>query len=93
MGIHARLMLLALFAIAPFLALAFVTMQRELETARHGALDDARAYARLVAARFDRHLGDMQSLLLALSASLVEDLGEIEANDAKLRAIQSELPD
>jgi PAS domain S-box-containing protein len=91
-SIHARLILLVLVATVPFIALNLHVAKEERSHYRSAALDQSLSFARLVSSRVDDHIGNMESLLHAISAVVSNDLDAVAFNDARLTQIQSGLP-
>jgi hypothetical protein len=83
-SIHARLILLVLVATVPFIALNLHVAKEERSHYRSAALDQSLSFARLVSSRVDDHIGNMESLLHAISAVVSNDLDAVAFNDARL---------
>ena len=91
--IRGRMVLLVLATVAPLLIIIVVTLQNQLERYREEALQDALARARVVSARVDDHVQYLDSVLRAVAVLVDSELGAVDANDAKLRALQAGLPE
>ena len=91
--IRAQLFALVLVAITPLLALVVFNTLEAHNRAREEALGDALALARIISARVDDHIRNIDGLLLAVDVLVGADLAAVDANDVKLKALQATLPD
>ena len=92
MGVRSTLLLLVVLIAAPFLLLAIVNAQRNLQAEHAVAQERALTRARLLSARMDDLVGSVDALLLAMSETLSTDPDDIAENDAKLASIGVRLP-
>lgn len=90
--IRTQVLVLVLAAVAPLIALTAYNIQQHRGRARAEVLDNALTYARVIAARIDNHVQSVDSLMRAVAVLVGTDLDAVEANDARLRALQSGLP-
>ena len=92
-GLRPRLLLLALASTTPFLVLAARDASRGAADARRLAELQTMEDARLIAARVDDHISNVESLLLVLARTLSTSPKDIAENERKLREIRASLPD
>jgi len=90
--IRAQLLTLVLVTIAPFLLLVAFNILEHRERAREEALHDASFVARLISARVEDHLRGIDTLLATAGVLVGADLSAVDANDEKLKALQSSVP-
>jgi PAS domain S-box-containing protein len=91
--IRSSLILLVLGAIAPFVILFVLGVDRAAESRREDAEHQALIYARVVAAQVDTYVDGLQRMFLALGESLSTDPAASEANHRLLAAIKANLPE
>jgi HAMP domain-containing protein len=90
--IRTRLVLLALLATAPLLALTAVNASQDLAVSRMDAQAEALRVAQLQADLIDEHVLAVDTLLAALSSSISLDPGDRLADAARLQAVLARLP-
>jgi PAS domain S-box-containing protein len=90
--IRSSLILLVLGAIAPFVILFVLAVDRAAESRREDAEHQALTYARVIAARVDTYVDGLQRMFLALGQSISMDPAATEANHRLLAAIKANLP-
>jgi len=91
-SIRTQFAILVLIVIAAFLGATAASVYKQETLHGDAALENALEAARVVSSRVDAHFADMDLLLRAVAVAVMPDLGAIEANDAKLRQLQSGLP-
>lgn len=92
LGIRARLLLLVLALGLPFLAYIAIEAAGEARANRELAKERSLAVARVIAARLDDYVGDIDQLLATLSHVVAIGLEHASENDALLREILRDLP-
>jgi two-component system sensor histidine kinase UhpB len=90
--IRTQLFLLALAVAAPLVALAAFYIIQNWNQSRTEALSETLSTARLISTRIDDHVQTVDTLLQAVGALVGDRLGEVDSNDARLRALQGSLP-
>jgi len=90
--IRTQLFVLLLATITPLLLFVAYNIKQQRDLARENALHDTLIHARIISARVDNHLENIDSVLRSASALIVRDLSAIKINDEKLRALYSGLP-
>ena len=90
--IRTQLFALLLATITPLLLFVAYNIKQQRDLARENALHDTLAHARIISARVDNHLENINSVLRSATALIVRDLSAIKINDEKLRALYSGLP-
>lgn len=91
-GIRARLIVLVLALLLPFLAYIVHSTKTEEATARARALEESLVFARLYAARIDDQVSLMRQLLDTVSHAASVDPAATASNDKFLRTLKEELP-
>ena len=79
-------------AVAPLIVLVGAGLWSQLESDRAVVAEHAVNVARVLAARIDDHVGDLESLLLALGHAVSYDPADRDKNDALLHEVKRELP-
>ena len=92
LGIRARLLLLVLALGLPFLAYIAIEAAGEARADRELAKERSLAVARVVAARLDDYVGDINQLLATLSHVVSIGPEHAAENDALLREMRHDLP-
>lgn len=92
-SIRLRLLGLVLAAVAPFTALIGVGIWDQWRIEQAQALQYALSEARIVAARVDDHIGDLENLLAGLSQAVSFNPADAAANDVILRRALAQQPD
>jgi len=92
-GIRTRLLGLVIATVVPFTALIGGGLWMQWRGDQTQAFRSALIEARLLAARVDDQIGDLDSLLLGLSQAVSSKPDDIQANDAVLRRTKAEAPD
>jgi len=92
-GIRSRLLGLVLAAVVPLVALVAAGLWNQLQSDRAAVAEHAVNEARVLAARIDDHIGDIESLMLALGQSVSYDPADRNENDKLLQKVKRELPD
>jgi diguanylate cyclase (GGDEF)-like protein/PAS domain S-box-containing protein len=92
LSIRARLLLLVLALGLPFFAYIVLSAIDEAHAARELAKERSLAVARVVAARLDDYVGDVNQLLATLSHVVAVGAEHASENDALLREMQPSLP-
>jgi diguanylate cyclase (GGDEF)-like protein/PAS domain S-box-containing protein len=91
-GIRGRLVLLVLGLGVPFLGYIVYNAAEQLARERAVAKERSLAFARIVAARIDDYVGDVNQLLATLSYTVPTAPGSAAENDALLRRLGPNLP-
>jgi len=91
-GIRARLIVLVLVLLMPFLAYLLYSAKTEEKTARARALEETLVFARLFSARIDDHVSQMGQLLNTLTHAVSLDPAAAASNDKFLRTLKEGLP-
>jgi diguanylate cyclase (GGDEF)-like protein/PAS domain S-box-containing protein len=91
-SIRSRMLGLVVATVVPFTALIGVGLWNQWRTDQASAVQRAHDEARLVAARVDDHIGNLENLLLGVSRAVSWNPADRAANDAELRKIKAELP-
>jgi diguanylate cyclase (GGDEF)-like protein/PAS domain S-box-containing protein len=92
-GIRTRLLGLVIATVVPFTALIGGGLWNQWRGDQSQAVRSALIEARLLAARVDDQIGELDSLLIGLSQAVSTRPDDIQANDAALRRAKAELPD
>jgi diguanylate cyclase (GGDEF)-like protein/PAS domain S-box-containing protein len=91
-GIRGRLVLLVIALGLPFAAYVVVNATEQVARERQAAKERSLAIARIVAARLDDYVGDVNQLLATLSAVVPTAREATPENDALLRGLGPNLP-
>ena len=91
-GIRARLVVLVLALLLPFLAYILYAAKTEETAARARALEETLVFARLFSARIDDHVSQMGQLLNTLSHAVSFNPAAAASNDKFLRTLKEGLP-
>jgi hypothetical protein len=91
-GIRPQLLGLVAAAAVPFLILIGIGLWNQWRAQQAEALQRAHAEARVIAARVDDHIGDLENLMVGLSLAVSTNPSDVEANDALLRRLLPDLP-
>jgi diguanylate cyclase (GGDEF)-like protein/PAS domain S-box-containing protein len=91
-GIRPQLLGLVAGAIVPFLVLIGFGLWDQSRSEREEALHRAFAEARVIAARVDDHIGNVENLMAGLSLAVSVDPSEVAAHESLLRRLKPELP-
>jgi diguanylate cyclase (GGDEF)-like protein/PAS domain S-box-containing protein len=92
-GIRTRLLGLVIATVVPFMALIGCGLWIQWRSDQVQAFRSALVEARLLAARVDDQIGDLDSLLVGLSQAVSTNPDDVQANDAVLRRTKAEAPD
>ena len=92
-GIRTRLLGLVIATVVPFTALIGGGLWNQWRGDQSQAFRSALIEARLLAARVDDQITELDSLLIGLSQAVSARPDDIQANDAALRRAKAELPD
>ncbi len=92
LGIRARLIVLVLALLLPFLAYILYSAKTEEQLARARALEETLVFARLLSARIDDHVSQMGQLLNTLSHAVSVNPAATASNDKFLRTLKEGLP-
>jgi cytochrome c-type biogenesis protein CcmH/NrfG len=92
-GIRTRLLGLVIATVVPFMALIGCGLWVQWRSDQDQAFRSALVEARLVAARVDDQIGDLDNLLVGLSQAVSIDPGDVQANDSVLRRTKAEAPE
>jgi diguanylate cyclase (GGDEF)-like protein/PAS domain S-box-containing protein len=92
-GIRTRLLGLVVATVVPFTALIGVGLWNQWRNDEAQAFRGALIEARLLAARLDDQVNELDNLLVGLSQAVSANPADIQANDAALRGAKSLLPD
>src|SRR6202011_6158074 len=92
-GIRTRLLGLVIATVVPFTALIGGGLWNQWRADQAQAIRSAQIEARLLAARVDDQIGELDNLLIGLGRAVSTKPEDIQANDAALRHVKSELPD
>jgi diguanylate cyclase (GGDEF)-like protein/PAS domain S-box-containing protein len=91
-GIRARLIVLVLALLLPFLAYILYSAKTEEQLARARALEETLVFARLLSARIDDHVSHTGQLLNTLSHAVSVNPAATLSNDKFLRTLKEGLP-
>ena len=91
-GIRLRLVLFVLALGLPFIVYVGLSAVRQAATDREDARERMVALARLVAARVDDYVSDMEGAIALSSHGVVADSASARANDAFLQDVHGDLP-
>ncbi len=91
-GIRARLIVLVLALLLPFLAYILYSAKTEEREARARAQEETLVFARLLSARIDDHVSQMGQLLNTLSHAVSVNPASAASNDRFLRTLKEGLP-
>jgi hypothetical protein len=91
-SIRPQLLGLVAAAAVPFLILISVGLWNQSRTQQVQALQRAHAEARVIAARVDDHLGNLENLMAGLALAVSTKPSDVEANDALLGRLRPDLP-
>jgi Cache domain len=91
-GVRSRRIVLAAAAAIPLVALLGTGLWSQRGVEESDARRNAAGAARAVAAKIDRHFGELEYLLQRLGAAVSTDPGDVERNDALLRGAKSGQP-
>jgi diguanylate cyclase (GGDEF)-like protein/PAS domain S-box-containing protein len=92
-GIRTRLLGLVIATVVPFMALIGCGLWIQWRSDQVQAFRSALIEARLLAARVDDQIGDLDNLLVGLSQAVSINPDDMQANDAVLRRTKAEAPD
>ncbi len=92
-GIRTRLLGLVIATVVPFTALIGGGLWNQWRGDQSQAFRSALIEARLLAARVDDQITELDSLLIGLSQAVSAGPDDVQANDAALRRAKAELPD
>ena len=92
-GIRTRLLGLVIATVVPFTALIGVGLWNQWRGDQSQAFRRALIEARLLAARVDDQITELDNLLIGLSQAVSTTPDDIQANDLALRRAKAELPD
>ncbi|HLH98530.1 MAG TPA: EAL domain-containing protein [Xanthobacteraceae bacterium] len=92
-GIRTRLLGLVVATVVPFTALIGAGLWNQWRSDQAQASRSALIEARLLAARLDDQIRELDNLLVGLSQAVSVNPQDIQANDLALRRAKSELPD
>src|ERR1700730_11194480 len=92
-GIRTRLLGLVIATVVPFTALIGAGLWNQWRGDQAQAIRSALLEARLLAARVDDQISELDSLLVGLSQAVSSKPDNIHANDTVLRQAKAELPD
>ena len=90
--IRTQLLALVLVAITPLLLLVAFNILEHRDRAREEALRDALDFARLISARIEDHVRNIDTLLTTASILVGADLSAVDLNDARLKTLQGSVP-
>jgi PAS domain S-box-containing protein len=85
-------MLLVVAALSPLMVSLAVSLHEQTQYARRDASDNSLTFARLVGSRIDDNIRSIKKLLFTIEVAVAEDLASVARIDARLKAIQAELP-
>src|SRR5271168_687648 len=91
-GIRTRLLGLVIATVVPFATLIGGGLWTQWQSDQAQAVQSALADARLLAAKVDDEIGDLENLLIGLSRAVSTDPSNTLTNDVILRRVKSELP-
>src|SRR5580700_9876981 len=91
-GIRTRLLGLVVATVVPFATLIGGGLWTQWQSDQAQAVKSALVDARLLAAKVDDEIGDLENLLIGLSRAVSTDASDTQANDAMLRRVKSEMP-
>jgi diguanylate cyclase (GGDEF)-like protein/PAS domain S-box-containing protein len=92
-SIRSRLLALVVATVVPFSILIGAGVWSQWRNDQAAAIQQTIDEARLLAARVDDHIGNLQNLLIGLSRAVSTDPLDTDANDALLRKAKDEQPD
>ena len=92
-GIRTRLLGLVIATVVPFTALIGGGLWNQWRSDQAQAIRSALVEARLLAARVDDQIGELDNLLIGLGQAVSTKPEDIRANDAVLRRTKADLPD
>src|ERR1700730_14736250 len=92
LGLRARLMILVLAAVAPFVLLIGMVARQHRFNERTNAEQTALDHASALADRLDSRFGSVETVLLTLAHSVSPNPGDSLRNDKLLREVTQELP-
>src|SRR5580704_8202273 len=92
-SIRSRLLALVVATVVPFTALIGAGLWSQWQSDQAAAIARAINEARMLAARIDDHIDNLENLLIGVSEAVSTNPLDTEWNDALLRKIKSELPD
>src|SRR6266567_3839361 len=92
-SIRSRLLALVVATVLPLTTLIGAGLWSQWQSDEAAAVRQAIGEARVLAAQVDDHLGNLENLLAGLSEAVSTDPRNVEANDALLRKVRTELPD
>jgi diguanylate cyclase (GGDEF)-like protein/PAS domain S-box-containing protein len=92
-SIRSRLLALVVATVIPFSFLIGGGLWSQWRSDQAAAVQQTIDEARLLAARVDDHIGNVENLLIGLARAVSTDLRDVDANDALLRKVKSEQPD
>lgn len=90
--IRMQLSALVLAAVVPLLLLIAFNIVGDGDRVRKETLADTLAIARVISTRLDDHVRNINTLLHAVSTMVGADLNAVDANDARLKELQTRLP-
>jgi hypothetical protein len=91
-GIRPQLLGLVAAAIVSFLVLIGIGLWNQSRAQQAQALARAHAEARVIAARVDDHIGNLENLMAGLALAVSTNPSDVKANDALLSRLRPELP-
>jgi diguanylate cyclase (GGDEF)-like protein/PAS domain S-box-containing protein len=91
-GIRPQLLGLVAAAVVPFLILIGIGLWNQSRAQQAQALQRAHAEARVIAARVDDHIGDLENLMAGLAFAVSTNPSDVAANDALLSRLRPDLP-
>src|SRR5262245_56091338 len=91
-SIRSRMLGVVVATAVPFIALIGVGLWNQWRGDHAAAIGRALDEARLLAARVDEHIGNLDNLMAGLSRTVSWEPTDIAANDALLRRVKPELP-
>ena len=91
-SIRSQLLSLVAAATLPFLVLLGVGLWNQSRIQQAQALQRALGEARVLATQVDDHFGNLENLMIGLRQAVSTDPRDVEANDALLKRLKSELP-
>src|ERR1700729_807058 len=91
-GIRTRLLGLVVATVVPFATLIGGGLWTQWQSDQAQAVKSALVDARLLAAKVDDEIGDLENLLIGLSRAVSTNPGDTRSNDAVLQQVKGELP-
>jgi diguanylate cyclase (GGDEF)-like protein/PAS domain S-box-containing protein len=91
-GIRPQLLGLVAAAVVPFLILIGIGLWNQSRAQQAQALQRAHAEARVIAARVDDHIDNLEHLMAGLAFAISTNPSDVEANDALLSRLRPDLP-